>query len=84
MVERRLLAKPNTWVGNMVLVGSSKLFHMLLEFLLVITKFPVCIAPFDTRGFSLLLDLHNSHPLGAMSTSCPAVLSSTFDSLSAG
>ena len=74
MVERRLLVKPNTWVGNMVLVGSSKLFHMLLEFLLVITKFPVSsIAPFDTRRFSLLLDLHNSHPLGAMSTSCPAV-----------
>ena len=49
MVERRLLAKPNTWVGNMVLVGSSKLFHKMLEFVPVITKFPVSsIAPFDT------------------------------------
>ena len=49
MLEKRLLTEPNTWVGKMVSVGLSKLFHKMLEFVFVITKFPVSsIAPFDT------------------------------------
>ena len=71
MIENRLLPESETRNGKIVLVGSLKLTHMMLEFVLVITKFPVSsMAPFDTSQFSLLLDLHSSNKLGALSTSC--------------
>ena len=41
MIENTLLPESKTWVGKIVLVGSLKLTHMMLLFVLVITKFPV-------------------------------------------